>query len=56
MTVWFCAPQLLNWWEAFFRTGSIIFGGGQVRSFDCFGRPLSCINHGIALPQSRSGA
>ncbi len=22
--------QVLHWWEAFFRTGSIIFGGGQV--------------------------
>ena len=23
--------QALFWWEAFYRTGSIIFGGGQVR-------------------------
>jgi hypothetical protein len=22
--------QVLNWWETFFRTGSLIFGGGQV--------------------------
>lgn len=22
--------QVLHWWEAFFRTGSLIFGGGQV--------------------------
>ena len=27
-----CAQhQALFWWEAFYRTGSIIFGGGQVR-------------------------
>lgn len=24
------APQPLKWWEVFFRTGSIIYGGGQV--------------------------
>mmetsp|Transcript_13553 Transcript_13553/g.40981 ORF Transcript_13553/g.40981 Transcript_13553/m.40981 type:complete len:438 (+) Transcript_13553:118-1431(+) len=26
----FLTWQVLHWWEAFFRTGSIIFGGGQV--------------------------
>ena len=26
------ARKELHWWEAFYRTGSIIFGSGQVRS------------------------
>lgn len=25
-------PVLLKWWEAFYRIGSIIYGGGQVRA------------------------
>ncbi len=26
------ARKELHWWEGFYRTGSIIFGGGQVHS------------------------
>ena len=26
--------KILHWWEAFYRTGSIIFGGGQVSKVD----------------------
>ena len=29
------ARKELHWWEAFYRTGSIIFGGGQVCSAPC---------------------
>jgi chromate transporter len=29
------APLLLRWWEAFYRIGSIIYGGGQVGKECC---------------------
>lgn len=37
--------EALYWWEAFYRTGSIIFGGGQVRFTGCLIRSSggSCV-------------
>ena len=44
--------QVLDWWETFFRTGSLIFGGGQVGCWRFWGlaHHLCCCRHKEICP------
>jgi hypothetical protein len=44
------APQPLQWWEVFFRTGSIIYGGGQVGT--CTACIVGCMLRNHCRPQA----